>query len=232
MKILWLLLIVFLANVVNLNAQQVNQLNEDGEKEGIWIKSFDNGNIKYEGQFRNDKPYGKFTYYFKKGSVKAVSVFSDDGIFAHIITYYDGGNLMAEGKYVNQKKDGLWKYYLNEESNPVVSTETYNNGVLDGENITYYPDTGEPAEILLLENGKKNGKLLKYFPDGKLMTESYYKDGLMDGNFIHYHPDGKIQIQGQYSNGIQVGEWKFFDENGKPVDKDEFKKQEEVKEIK
>jgi len=54
----------------------------------------------------------------------------------------------------------------------------------------------------------------------------------MDGKFIHYHPDGKIQIQGQYSNGIQVGEWKFFDENGKPVDKDEFKKQEEVKEIK
>jgi len=231
MNIFRILIIVLLANVLTMNAQQVNQVNAKGEKEGVWIKYFDNGKIKYEGQFHMDRPTGTFTYYFKKGDVKATSVFSDDGVISRTTTYYEGGKLMAEGKYVNQQKDSVWNYYLNEESNPLVSSETYRNGVLNGESITYYPDSGKPAEILILVDGKKNGKLLKYFPDGQLMTESYYKDGMPDGNFTHYHPDGKVQIQGRYYNGRQAGEWKYFDENGKPVDKDEFMKQDEVEEI-
>lgn len=233
MRILRAVLIIMFTQIVTLSAQQVNQVNPSGEKEGVWIKYFDNGKIKYEGQFRNDKPYGKFKYYFKEGSIKAISVFSDDGIIAINTTYYKNGKLMAEGKYVNQQKDSIWKYYLNEESNPLVSTETYINGILNGESNTYYPDTGEPAEIIFFKDGKKNGKLLKYFPEGNLMTESYYTDGLPDGDFTHYHPDGKVQIEGKYYKGKQVvGQWKFFDEDGNPVDKDEFKKQDEVKEIK
>ena len=64
------------------------------------------------------------------------------------------------------------------------------------------------------------------------MTESYYVNGMPDGKFTHYHPDGEVQITGSYKNGKQVGDWKYYDENGKQVDKDEFRKQEEVKEIK
>ncbi|MBC8320220.1 MAG: hypothetical protein H8E34_05815 [Bacteroidetes bacterium] len=232
MKILKILLIILIAGVGQLNAQLVNQVNDAGEKTGKWVKYFDNNKIKYEGQFNNDKPYGKFTYYYDKGGVKAVSDFLDDGVIAYNTTFYENGNLMAEGKYVNQQKDGIWKYYLNEISNPLISMETYVVGTLYGESITYYTDTGNPAEIVLFTNGKKDGKLIKYFPDGKLMTESYYKNGVPEGNFIHYHPDGQVQIIGQYQYGKQVGEWKYFDELGNPVDKDEFKKQEEVKEIK
>lgn len=231
MSILKITIIVLLSNTLVLNAQHTNQINTAGEKEGTWIKYFDNGKIKYQGQFHADKPYGTFKYYTNEGKLKAVNIFSKDGSIAHNITYYSNGNLMSEGKYLNQQKDSVWKYYLNEQGNPLVSTETYKNGILHGESITYYPDSGEPAEILLLEYGKKNGKMLKYFPDGKLMTESFYKDGKLNGDFTHYHPDGKIQIQGAYYNGLQIGEWKFFDENGNPVDKDEFMKQEEVKEI-
>lgn len=231
MQIFKITLIILFTHCVTLNAQLVNQVNDASEKIGSWVKYFDNGKIKYEGQFNNDKPTGKFTYYYKKGNVKATSIFSNNGTIAHNISYYENGKLLAEGKYVNQKKDSIWKYYLNEASNPCISTETYVDGILVGESITYYPDTGEAAEIVFFKNGKKNGKLLKYFPDGKQMTESYYIDGLPDGKFTHYHPDGKVQIMGRYKSGKQVGDWKYYDENGKQVDKDEFKKQEEVKEI-
>jgi len=231
MKVLKITLIIILAFATNLNAQMVNQKNSNGEKEGKWVKYFDNNKVKYEGQFQFGKPYGKFVYYYKKGGIKAVSEFSDDGIIADNITYYKNGNILAEGKFINQKKDSIWKYYLDRESNPLVSTETYIAGILDGESITYYVDSGEPTEIIIYKNGKKEGKLLKYFPDGTLMTESYYKNGLPDGSFIHYHMDGKVQIEGKYKNGIQTGKWKYFDETGKQVDEEEFKKQEEVKNI-
>ncbi len=224
-------MIILFAHCFTVNAQTVNQKNDSGEKTGSWVKYHDNGKVKYEGQFRNDRPYGKFTYYYSNGSEKATSIFSDDGIIAHNISYYTNGKLLAQGKYINQKKDSIWRYYLNEESNPCISSETFVNGVLNGESITYYPETGKEAEIVFFKNDKKDGSLLKYFPDGNIMTKSYYKDGSPDGNFVHYHPNGSEQIVGKYQDGIQVGEWKFYDENGKPVDKDEFTKEEEVKKI-
>lgn len=231
MRILKITMIILFAHYVTVNAQSVNQKNDSGEKIGSWIKYHDNGKKKYEGQFNNDRPYGKFTYYYSNGNVKSTSIFSDDGIIAHNISYYKNGKLLAEGKYINQVKDSIWKYYLNEESNPCISTETFVNGDLNGESITYYPDTGKEAEIVFFKDGKKDGSLLKYFPNGTIMTKSYYKDGLPEGDFVHYYPNGIERIVGQYKDGIQVGEWKFYNENGEPVDEDEFTKYEEVKKI-
>ncbi len=231
MKVFRVTLIIMLAFTATLNAQLVNQENGSGEKEGKWVKYFDNNSVKYEGQFHLGKPYGKFVYYYKNGDIKAVSEFEDNGTIANNITYYKSGKLMAEGKFVNQKKVGVWKYYLDQESNALVSTEKYSNGVLYGESITYYPNTDQPTEVVEFKNGKMNGDLRKFFPDGKIMTESYYVNGLPDGTFVHYHMDGNVQIVGNYSKGIQTGEWKYFDEEGKQVDEEEFKKQEEVRDI-
>ena len=231
MKALNFFLILIMAFATTLNAQLVNQEDSNGDKQGKWVKYFDNGKVKYEGQFHLGKPVGKFTYYYKKGGTKAVSEFSDNGSTADNITYHENGKKMAEGRFVNQKKEGVWKYYLNESSNPEVSSETYKNGILFGESITYYPDSGNPTEIVFYINGKKDGKLLKYFPDGTLMTESYYKDGLPDGTFVHYYMNGKVQIEGSYIDGVQTGEWKYYNEDGNEVDAEEFKKQDEVKNI-
>ena len=177
-------------------------------------------------------PHGKFTYYYNTGDIKSVVDFTNDGIIGRSTTYYKNGKLMSVGKYINQKKDSVWFYYLNEASNPLISLETYVNGILEGESITYYTETGEPAEIVTYKNNEKNGRLIKYFPDGVLMTESSYKDGLPEGDFKHYHPDGKIQIIGKYKDGIQQGNWIYFNEKGNEVEESEFIKHEEIKEIK
>jgi len=231
MRVFVIVLTILLANIATVNAQLVNQETSNGEKEGRWVKHFDNNRVKYEGQFHLNKPYGKFTYYYKSGEIKAVSEFSDDGRVADNVTYYQNGNIMAEGRFINQKKDGIWKYYTEEADNALVSSETYSIGLLNGESITYYPETGKVAESVFFKDGKKDGKLTKYFPDGTLMTESYYKNGLPDGSFVHYHLDGKIQIEGDYAVGVQVGNWKYYDEEGKEVDEEAFKKQDGVGEI-
>lgn len=232
MKIKGVILIVLLAAFSLCQAQSTNQLNDQGKKEGSYIKYYDNNKVKYEGQFRNGVPYGKFTHYFDTGDVKAVVMFSDDGIISHTTSYYKNGKIMAQGKYINKVKDSTWNYYLNEASNPMISTETYSNGLLNGESITYYSESGDPAEIIEYKDDKKHGKLIKYFPDGLLMTESYYEDGQPHGQFLHYHPDGKLQIRGNYYKGIQSDNWEYFDENGGVVSEEDFMKQDEVEEIK
>ena len=130
---------------------------------------------------------------------------------------------MAEGRYIDQKKDGLWKYFLDEKDEKLISTESFTNGELNGECITYYPDSCNPAEIVFYKNGLKDGKLIKYFPDGQIMTKSQYHNNQLVGEFVHYHPNGQVQIKGLYENGIQVGEWKYYDEEGNELDEEEFK---------
>ena len=36
--------------------QEVNQTDVDGNKQGVWTKSYKNGKVRYKGQFKNDKP--------------------------------------------------------------------------------------------------------------------------------------------------------------------------------
>ncbi len=232
MKNLCVSLIIILTGLSSTLAQSVNNYDEQGRKEGKWIKYFENTKMKYQGQFHKDKPVGKFIYYYNTGEVRAEVEFSDDGKTGNNTTYYKSGNKMAQGVYIDKLKDGTWNYFLDEPPTPVISVEEYSNGKLNGKSITYYPESGEPAEVVMFVDGRKNGKLMKYFPDGTVMTESSYKNDMPDGDFKHYHPDGKIQIIGKYKDGLQYGNWQYFDEDGTQVDEDDFLKQEEVKEIK
>lgn len=226
MKIVAIIISVFIS--LGVCSQSVNQLNSSGKKEGKYIKYYDNNKVRYEGQFQNGVPTGLFKHYYYTGQLSSELQYSDDGVIAHNISYYTNGKKMAEGKYVDQQKDSIWNYYLNEEENPLVSIETYRFGKLHGESITYYPDSGKPAEIVEFKDGTKHGKLIKYFPDGVLMTESYYLDGMPHGDFVHYHPDGKVQIRGEYYKGVQTGDWEYYDEDGNPVSEEEFTRQDEV----
>jgi antitoxin component YwqK of YwqJK toxin-antitoxin module len=219
-----LLFLSFLFSISSFS-QSINQVDELGQKHGKWIKTYQNGNTRYEGQFRNDKPYGTFTYYYEGGQVKAINKFSDDGVIAESQTFHSNSKLMAEGNYLNQQKHGLWKYYSDIDEK-LVAEENYFKGELDGVCINYYPETGNILEVTNYKKGKLDGAYKKYFPDGQtLMTEGFYLDGLLEGEFVSYHPDGKVQTRGNYKNGIQTGNWEYFDEEGNLLTEEKFKSQ-------
>ena len=204
------------------NAQTLNQTDDKGQKQGRWSKTYVSGTLKYTGQFRDDVPYGTFNYYYPGGEIKAKTRYSDNGITAHTKMYYENGNLLAEGKYVNRKKDSVWNYYSEPEGN-LIATEEYDHGVLTGESISYFAETGKILEIFHYKNGLRNGPYKKYFPDGKLMTEGYYENDTLEGEFVTYYPGGQIQVRGTYSNGLQKGNWEYFDEKGNLLTQEEFK---------
>lgn len=55
----------------------INQMDAKGEKQGYWIKKYPDGQILYEGSFRNNKPVGEFKRYYEDGSLKSVLMYSD-----------------------------------------------------------------------------------------------------------------------------------------------------------
>lgn len=206
---------------INISLSQ-NVTDQQGLKQGKWMKNYNYGGIRYEGRFIDDKPVGEFKYYYKDGSLKAITLYSASGDSAATQSFHKNGKTMAEGVYFKQQKEGKWLYYSDVDE-ALISEENYNNGQLHGKVITFYPDSGKPAEILEYRQGKREGPLLKFFPEGSTMTEGTYVNDSLDGKFTLYWPDGKIQVSGAYDHGMQSGNWAYFDEEGKPVSDKEFR---------
>ena len=56
-------------------SQTINEIDSNGNKQGVWSKYYKNGNLRYKGQFRNDKPEGLFFYYYDTGELKVEKEF-------------------------------------------------------------------------------------------------------------------------------------------------------------
>lgn len=217
----FVLIIILMLACINTSFSQ-NLTDQNGLKQGKWVKNYNYGSKRYEGQFKDDKPTGEFKYYYKNGHLKAITKYEANGDSAITESYHKNGMKMAEGVYFKQQKEGKWLYYSDIDS-ALISEENYKNGQLHGTVITFYPESGNPAEIIEYKHGMREGSLRKFFPEGSIMTEGTYVNDSLDGKFTLYWPDGKIQVSGDYDNGMQSGEWTYFDEEGNPVSDDSFR---------
>lgn len=217
-----LLLIFSLIIIVSIGlSQKVNQLDSMGRKQGKWEKTYSNSAIRYQGQFKNNQPYGEFKYFFPTGNIKAISIYSQQGTVVHIKTFYLNGKILAKGKFFHQKKDSTWNYYSDIDGK-LVSKENYSQGIKDGKSIVYFSQTGKPAEITDYKNGIKNGNWIKYFPNGSIYTQGFYIHDTLEGPYKVYNINGKIEIEGYYRKGLQDRLWITYDSTGKILNKQLF----------
>jgi len=201
-----------------------NITDSSGLKQGDWVKFWDNGVVRYKGRFKDDKPVGEFKYYYPSGKLKTVLIYQKDSLKAHSISYYESGNKLAEGDFKDQQKEGEWIYY-HDDGTSVSLVEHYEHGKLDGKKITYYVNQKVVYEIIEYQDGIKNGEWKRFFPDGKIMTKSFYRNGKLDGPFIQFTDEGDTLLKGNYQDGEQQGEWIFYDDTtGYPVRKEVYQK--------
>lgn len=182
-----------------------------GIKQGPWQGYYKDGKLKYTGQFKDNKPVGKFTYYFPSGAVRAIVYHYPDGR-SYATFYYETGKPVCTGKYVNQKRDSAWVYYFPEGT--IMAEEFYIEGKKHGTWKLYYH-----SGILLQEknyvNGKAEGVCINYYDNGKIRDKMIYHNDSLNGLFEHYYPNGILNIYGMYKNDLKEGKWIVNDKNGK-----------------
>ncbi|MBK6526554.1 MAG: toxin-antitoxin system YwqK family antitoxin [Crocinitomicaceae bacterium] len=195
---------------------QVNQTDANGMKQGVWKKAYDNSGVyKYTGQFKDDKPYGKFVYYYETGEVEAVINFSDDGSVGYSKMYHESGYLMARGKYTNQLKDSTWIYF--DDRGIVSYQEEYKNGKLNGIKVVYYqPVNGQYliAKYFNYRDDLMHGEFKTYHPSTALESEGSYDNGKLHGTIKYYYPNGKYLRIERYNYGVRHGYWIFYNDDG------------------
>jgi antitoxin component YwqK of YwqJK toxin-antitoxin module len=210
-----LLLIIFLLSLTGLWAQppatEVNRTDAKGRKQGAWVKHWDNGMPRYEGQFIDDRPQGTFRYFDDKGKATSEVVHAGDGVVSRAWHFHPDGSLLATGKYLGQQKDSVWNYYGG--NGKLRKVERYQAGQLDGDQVSYYAN-GQVAERETRLKGQLHGPHSSWFESGKLKSESTYVNGEAEGTMVFYFPNGKKEIEGKVVNGNRDGVWFYFNDDG------------------
>ncbi len=191
---------------------KINQKDELGRRQGLWVEKYDDGVVKYEIEFKDGHPAGVFRKYFPNGNLKADMFFDQTGKRAAAILYDENGHRVAMGYYFDKKRDSLWQFFINDTI--VISEINYNKGVKNGPERVYslynYPS-------VLMERFWKNGKLDSLYticyPNGQPKFWANYKNGVRDGDYVAFNNQGRAVAQGQYVNGLREGEWKFWNDS-------------------
>jgi antitoxin component YwqK of YwqJK toxin-antitoxin module len=193
-----------------------NKTDEQGRKQGLWEKKYPDGNLRYKGHFRDDKPSGIFKNYYDLGdSLQAVRVYSNDGESDYARLFYHSGALKAEGKYINEKKDSIWKFY--DTLQRMIRKDQFKNGKEEGKSVIFYANDGNVLEIKNWNSGMEEGPFQQYFDEGGLKEEGTYVHGKLEDTLTVYAPDGRISIKGTYHNDLHEGKWIYYS-NGAPTD--------------
>ena len=190
----------------------------NGKKQGYWKQKDEKTNkLMYEGEFRDDRPVGKFKYYYPNDSIRAIIDFKKGGKTAYAKLFHYNGKRMGEGKYNseilnNLNRDSVWLFY--DEAGILISKDKYVNGKKDGVCYVYLPD-GKLAEEKTYKNDVLNGPFKQYFDGVKLRGQGAYKDGLLEGKVSYYFPNGTEVATGFYIKDRKNGPWIFKEQNAR-----------------
>jgi len=206
-------------------AQDFNRTDGKGRRQGEWRDYYANGQLRYEGRFKNDKCKGMFKYYDEQGNLKATNEFDKSGEKALNKTYAPNDRMIATGYYVNQKKEGEWKYY-DAASGQLRLVEDNQDGKVHGWSRLYNPNNCVLAEETQYVNGVPEGQCRKFSDTGVMLMECQYHNGLLDGPCKSYYPNTALKEEGQYGKGQKVGVWKTYNEDGDVILEEAFGEQE------
>jgi len=189
---------------------QINQTDTNGLRQGPWQKKYPSGQLMYEGQFKDDKPYGDWIRYFEGGQVKAKLKYFPSSDSALAILFNLLGKKIAEGLYINEKRTGTWKFISD---GILIAEENYVNGLKHGISRKFY-STGEIFEEAEWVNGKQEGKYQVYFKNGKPYIQCKFLNNKRNGLCLVNYENGRTEMEAYYDDNKRDGEWKFYDEQG------------------
>ncbi len=219
---------------LNTRTEKINQIDEQGRKQGFWTKKYRNGVTAYEVTFKDNKPVGEYKRYHENGKLYAFLIYDDKGEWADAKLYDEDGELIGEGKYFGKLKDGLWTYY---DKGVKVAEENYTMGKKNGTSKTYFHN-GQISEEKNWKDDVENGAWRQYYDNGKKRLETKIDMGVRNSVYYLYYQNGHLKIRGQYKNDLMNGKWIYYDNDGKVLkeivyhmgkaeNKDELEKEEQ-----
>ena len=177
---------------------------------GKYIEYYKNGQIKVQGNYKEDKRDGEFKAFLRNGK-SAGSVFYKDG---KIIK-----STLVKAMKDNASFSPVTDIYYKLEDSHTLRKVDYENGLLK----TYF---------IYNKDGIPDGESVEYYEEGSIESIVHFRNNIVEGLTITYYENGNIDEEVNYKNNKMNGEAKSYDENGKlngrTIFKDNIKLEEDV----
>jgi antitoxin component YwqK of YwqJK toxin-antitoxin module len=186
----------------------------------------DNGKIKEEGLWKNNRWVGDYKLYYDNGQVQQAFKFSPSGKRSGPqIYYYENGQVMIQGDFNEGKEAGVITEFY--ENGDIKSEKSFNDGNIDiAATKTYEPKKPIPVKapeekveappITVNKTIEKDnlGKTFngegywKLYNSNKQVSKdgTFAKSRLMDGKVYYYDDDGILTRIAVYKGGKYVGD--------------------------
>ncbi len=209
MKIIVAIVLFFVVSTTN--AQKTNQFDANNKRHGIWQKKYNNGRIRYQGEFNHGKEIGIFKSYSAASSdhPTVIREFNATNDIANVKFYSKSGKLKSTGKMAKKNRIGKWLYYHND-GKTIMQEEFYINNILNGDYKTFYSNK-KPTILTFYQNGKIHGSYKRYSVNNHIYQDLTYVNGKLEGEATYYDRlTGIIRESGNYHNDLRIGSWKIY----------------------
>lgn len=146
-----------------------------------------------KGNYAASMKTGMWTEFFQNGKIKSELTFVNNRANGPAKMYFESGQLAEEGTWVGTRWTGPYKMYY--ENGKVRQQFTYNSlGQRDGEQLYYHPN-GELNIRVNVKNGKEEGWKKEYNDKGELVEETYFNGGTIDpAKTVKHKPKEAVEV--------------------------------------
>ena len=201
------------------NDQIVEEGNfKDSRKTGVWTFYFNNGRVKHTITYINNNQNGPAMFYYKNGNLKEKGIWKNNRWVGDYEKYYSNGRLKNKFIYNNQGlKHGLQMFY--QENGNLKEKGIWKDGIKQTDIDEY--QTSEKADTIRNDTIKSNDSISvdSIIKTKKVVVKKYTNPNLntFDGNGYHEFKDKKgrnIRV-GEFNNGYLIeGKTFEYDING------------------
>ena len=202
---------MLLAGIV---CQAQNKIDNQGRRQGHWLKTDLKGAKVYEGTFVDGMETGTFTYYYPDGTVRITNVYTVPGKVCTHSVYDPAGHLLATGTFNQKNRDGLWQFYSKQ--GKLVKLTNYKMGVRHGLQVIFNSN-GDTAEVTNWSDNRRHGRWWKRLGTKGYITATYVRGGI-EGKLVEYDDEGQLVRQGNYINGERHGQYRYYEKGILVVD--------------
>lgn len=181
----------------------------------------ENGKLKTEAQYKNNKLNGLLVRYTEEGEILCKETY-EDGVLkgpAEYYSYTKNNFLCTRCNYKNTVLEG--EFIVTQQDGTVREKSIYAKGRLTSLRETFYPN-GTPESVEHWNDGKLQGERILFFPSGQTWYKETYRNGRLDGERTEFFTSQKPRLIEFYSEGLLDGKRTFYDEQGNVLSSEEF----------
>jgi len=191
--------------------ERVNRKDEEGNKQGTFREYYENGRIKKEEHYLNNKLHGYYREFDGRGELVMAMRYERGTIVEEIdedmkelldmkSTYDQQGRLIFTGGYKEGVPVGIHRFF-----------DTA--GVV--ENAHLYNELGQKvSEGVIDEQGNRKGGWTDFYPTGEVRAKGNYLNNQRSGSWTYFFGKGAIEQKGRFERDRYMGLWNWFYPNG------------------